>query len=173
MLHRIDDDEPEDRREHDEDQQRADERGEPSHRPELIARHLPEAAAVAAGREQQDGHVLYAAAEDRTYQYPQRARQITELRGERRTHERTGARDRGEVMAEYDGTMCRHEIAAVVEALGWCGPRGIDHQHPCGDPGRVETIAEQVDAHRGSDDPQSIDRLVPMERDARRGDSGG
>ena len=97
----------------------------PPKRAELIARHLAEAAAVAARGQQQDRHVLDAAADDGADQDPQRAGQIAELRGERRADQRAGAGDGGEVVAEDDPAMGRHEVAAVVEALGGRGARGV------------------------------------------------
>ena len=51
--------------EHDQDHERADQCRESSEGTELIARHLPETAAVAARRQQQDRHVLHTAAEHR------------------------------------------------------------------------------------------------------------
>ena len=126
VLHRVDDDQPEHRDQDDHDHQRADHRGEAADRAELVARHLAEAAAVAARRQEQDRHVLHAAAEHAADQDPQRARQIAELRRERRADQRTGAGDRGEVMAEHDPAMRRHEVAAVVQPHRRRCARGVE-----------------------------------------------
>ncbi len=164
VLHRVDDHERQHRDENDHDQQRADQRGKASDGPELIARHLPEAAAVAPRRQEEDHHVLHATAQDRTDQDPQRTRQIAELRCQRRADQRSGTRDGREVMPERDPTVRRHEIAAVVEAFGRRCTRSVDGQDARSDPGSVEPVAEKIDAHGSGDDPQSVDRLVPMQR---------
>ena len=57
-----------------------------------------------------------------------RARQKAELRGERRADERAGAGDRGEVMAEDDPAVRRHEVAAVVEPLGRRRARRVERE---------------------------------------------
>ncbi len=62
------------------------------------------------------------------YEDPQRAGQVAELGGQRRADQRAGAGDRGEVVAEHDPAVGRHEVAAVVEALqpawrAWRPPR--------------------------------------------------
>jgi hypothetical protein len=72
----------------------------------------------------QDHKVLHTAAEHRTDEDPERARQIAELRRERRADQRTGAGDGGEVVAEYDPLVGRHEVAAVVEAFRRRGAGG-------------------------------------------------
>ncbi len=51
VLHRIDHDESEHRDQDDHDHQRADQRGETTNRPELIARHLSQAPSVPACRQ--------------------------------------------------------------------------------------------------------------------------
>ncbi len=126
VLHRVDDDESEHGDEDDHDHERADDRGEAADRAELIARHLSEAAAVAARRQEQDRHILHAAAEHGADQDPQRARQIAELRRERRADQRAWTCDRREVMAEDDPAMRRNEVAAVVQPNGRRRARRVD-----------------------------------------------
>ena len=63
-----------------------------------------------------------------------------------------------------------HEVAPVVQALGWRGAGGIRGQHLGGDPRGVEAVAEEVDADRRRDDPQRVDGLVALERDAADGE---
>jgi hypothetical protein len=111
----------------------------PPQRPEFIARHLSERAAVTAQRGEQDHEVLHAAAEHAADQDPQRAGQVTELRGEGRTDQGPGAGDGGEVMAEHDPAIGRHEIAAVIQTFGRRRATGVEHQHAGGDEGAVET----------------------------------
>ncbi len=143
---------------------------EPAERPELVARHLAETAAVPAGRQEQDDHVLHAATEDRPYEDPQRAGQVAELSGQRRADERAGAGDGGEVVAEHDPAMGRHEVAAVVEAFRRRGARGVRREHLRRDPGRIEAIAQGVDTDGCDDDPQRVDGLVSLNGDAAHGE---
>ena len=170
VLHDIHDHQPEHGAQDHHDEECADKGCETAERPEFIVRHPSEAAAVAAYRQQQDSHVLHTAAEHRSHQDPQRSGQITELRGECRTHERPGTGDGGEVMTEHDGAMRRHEVAAVIQTLRRSRAGGIDRQHLRGDPRAVEAQAEQVSAHRRGEDPQRIDRLVPVQGDCAHGD---
>src|SRR5439155_4793616 len=64
--------------------------GEAAERPDLVLRHLPERAAVAAEAAAQDAEVLHRAAQHHAGQDPERAGQITELRRERRADQRPG-----------------------------------------------------------------------------------
>ncbi len=121
--------------------------------PELITRHLPQAASVTAGRHEQNGHILDAPAQHRAEQYPQRSRQISELRGQGRSDQRPGTRNGGEMVSEDDPAMRRHEIAAVIEALGGGRTGGVHRENSGGDPGGVETVADEVNADAGRDQP--------------------
>ena len=124
VAHGIDDDQAEHGDQDHHDDQRAEHRRVTADRPELVARHLSEAATVATGRQEQHRHVLHAAAEHGADENPQRARQIAELRGQRGTDQRTRAGNGGEVMAEHHPAIGRHEVAAVVEPHRWRGACG-------------------------------------------------
>ena len=89
----------------------------PADRADLLLRHLPERAAVAAQAAAEDAEVLHRAAEHDAGEDPQRPRQIAELRRQRRPDQRSRAGDRGEVMAEHDPAVGRNEVAPVVDAL--------------------------------------------------------
>ena len=89
---RVDDHEREHRQQDDHDQQHGDQRREAADLADLLARHLAERLAVAPHGAEQDHEVLNGAAEHRADDDPQRARQIAELRGERRADERARAR---------------------------------------------------------------------------------
>ena len=77
-----------------------DDRGGAADRAQFVAGHLAQALAIAAGRHEQDGHVLHAAAEHGADQQPQRAGQVAELHGQGGAHQRAGAGNGGEVVAE-------------------------------------------------------------------------
>ena len=150
----------------DHDEQRADQRRGAAEAAEFVARHLAEAAPVAPGGAEHDEHVLHATRHDRADQQPQRARQIAELRGERRPDQRTGARDRGEVVAEHDRAMGRHEVAPVLEALGRRRARRVEPEHAGRDPAAVEAVADQIDADRRDHEPHRIDGFAAIQGDA-------
>ena len=122
---RVDDDQREHRQQDDHDREDRDQRGGAADRADLVARHLAEALAVAAHREEQRDHVLHGAGEDDADDDPDRARQVAHLRGEHGADERAGAGDRGEVVAEQHPPVGRLEVDAVVEPLGraWRGGR--------------------------------------------------
>jgi hypothetical protein len=139
----------------------------------MSARHLAEAAPVAARGEEHDQHVLHAPAKHGAHDQPQRSRQVAELRRQRRTDQRPRASDRREVMAEHDPAMRRHEIAAVVEPLAGRGASGVQREHARRDPPAVEAVRDEVDARRGDHEPERVDALAAMERDAAEGRGAG
>ena len=87
-----------------------------------------------------DHRVVHAAAERGADQNPQRARQVAELRGERRPDERARPGDRREVVAEDDPLVRLHEVAAVVAHLGGGGPEVVEREYLRHEPGRVEAV---------------------------------
>ena len=134
---------------------------------ELVARHLAERCGRRAAIEKNRvDEVLHAAAQHRADEDPQRARQVAELRRQRRADQRPGAGDGGEVVAEHDPAVGRHEVAAVVEALGRRGARGVEDQHLGRDEGAVEAVADGIDADRRDDEPEAVDGLAAVQRDA-------
>ena len=133
---------------------------------ELVAREVGEAPAVAARRAEEDQHVLHAAGQHRADEEPQGSRQVAELGRERRSDQGTRARDRGEVMAEHDRAVRRHEVAPVVEALGRRRPRRIEPAHAGGDPAAVEAVADEVGRDGRDHEPERVDALAAMQGDA-------
>src|SRR5581483_12370806 len=116
----------------------AEERREPTERSDLVLRHLAERAAVAAQAPAEDAEVLHGAAEDDADEDPERPGKIAELRGERRADQRPRPRDRGEVVAEDDPAVRRHEVAPVVDALRGCDPFRVEREHARGEERAVE-----------------------------------
>src|SRR5207245_1393021 len=84
---------------------------------------------VPAHRREQDDEILYGATQHRADDDPQRPRQVAELRGQRRTYQRAGSGDRGEVMAEDDPLVGGLEIVAVAQPLGWRGALVVERHH--------------------------------------------
>jgi len=67
---------------------------------DLLARHLAERFSVAPNRAKENDKILHAARKRRAGNQPKRARQVAELRGERRADERAGSRDGGKMVPE-------------------------------------------------------------------------
>src|SRR5690606_28845357 len=99
-------------------------------------------------------------------QNPDRTGQVAELRRERRADQGPRARDRGEVVAEHDPAVGRHEVPAVVETLGRRRARRVEREHLGRDERTVETIAYRVDADGRDDEPQSVYAFAAVQRDA-------
>ena len=154
MLHRVDDDQPEHGDKYHHDHQHADQRGKAGDGADLVRRHAPERTAVTLERVAEDDEILDAAAEYGADDDPQSRRQVTKLRGEDRTDERSGAGDRCEVMAEGDPFWSGHIIAAVVQADRGSDVSVIELEHAIRDEARVEPVAERIDADCGDDEPQ-------------------
>ncbi len=154
MPHGIDHHEAQHRDDDHHDHQRAQHGRGAADGAELIARHLPEALAIAARGNEQHRHVLHAATEHRADDQPQRARQVTELHGESGTDQWAGAGNRGEVMAEQHPALGGNVVAAVAQSLGWRGAGPVGDINTRLDPLGVEAVTQDVHADRRGDDPQ-------------------
>ena len=97
---------------------------------------------------------------------PERAGQVAELRGEHRADQRTGSGDGGEVVAEDDPLVGGLEIVAVAQALGGGGALVVEHHDARGDEFGVEAVGGGVAAGGGEDQPEAVDVLAAVERDA-------
>ena len=148
VLERVDDDEGDHREQDDHDREDGDHGEEAGPAAHLVAGHLPERAAVAAQREEEDHEVLHAAAEDRPRDEPERPRQVAELRGQGRADERPRPRDRREVVAEHHPAVRGHEVAPVVEPLRRRRAGGVEGQDPRREEGGVEAVGDEVRAAR-------------------------
>ena len=76
-----------------------------------------QAQAVAPGRGGQDHHVLHGPGQADADHQPDQARQIAELDRQHRPDQRTGTRDRREMMAEQDPAVGRIEVLAVAQSV--------------------------------------------------------
>ena len=140
---------------------------------DLLARHLPERLAVAPHRAEQDHEILHRAAEHGADDDPQRARQVAELRRQRRAHQRSGSGDGREMVAEDDPLVGRLEVVAVAQALGRRRPLVVERHDLGGDEPRVEAVADEIGADGRHHQPHAVDRFAALECDVgeRRGSS--
>ena len=139
-------------------------------RSQLVARHLAERAAVAAGGEEQDRR-----SPARSRRAPRRPGS-TACPADSRTARRASGRSAGPgpAMAAKWWPNTIHLLVGTKSrpSLWRSAGRGagrIEHQHPGGDEGAVEAVADGVYAHRGDDEPQAVDGLAARERDAANG----
>ena len=91
--------------------------------------------------------------------------QITHLGGDDGAHERPGAGDRGEVVAEQDAAVGGDEVLAVVGVLGR-GRAAVVRPHQLVlDELAVEAVGDQVGAHGGEHEPDRVHVLAAPDRD--------
>jgi len=79
-----------------------------------------------------------------------------ELRREHGSDERTGAGDRGKVVAEEHPAAHRMEIRPVVLGVRRCDTRVIERHHLRGDEGAVIPVGNREDAHDRDDDVKGL-----------------
>jgi hypothetical protein len=164
VAKRIDDDQRQHRKQDDHDREDRDHRRETRGRIDLLFRHLSERLAVASHRRGEDDEVLHGAAEHDAGNEPQGAWQEPELRGECRTDQRPGARDRREMMAVEDPARGRNEVTTVGQSLGRRGPARIQCKHAIRNEACVEAIRDGIGADAGDNQPGRADRLPTGER---------
>jgi hypothetical protein len=104
---------------------------------------------------------------------PDRSREVAELGGEHRTHERPGAGDGREVVAEEDPPRGRHEVAAVLQPLGGCGAAVVEFEHALGEKAAIEAVGDEVGPDGGEDEPGGADSLAAVEGDGAPRDGAG
>ena len=162
---RLDDNEAEHREQNDHDRENAEHSDEPGGFAHFGFDQIAERAAVAAGRDEQDQHVLHRAGEDDADHQPQRAGQIPHLRGENRADQRAGAGDGREMMTEQHIFVCRHIVEPVVAAMRRRRAIGVEPQQLARDKQSIKAIADQIDANRGGDQPQRVDAFPARDRE--------
>ncbi len=128
--------------------------------PQGLAFNVAERFAVAPDGGEQDDKILNAASEHGPRHDPKSPGKITELGRQCRPHERTRAGDRRKMVSENHPFVRRHEVPAVVQALGGRRARAVQLHHSDGDKPAVKPISDQVDAHRRNDNPHGVNRLV-------------
>ncbi len=104
------------------DREHADERERSDTATDFFLHHLPERLPTPPDRGEEHDHVMHAAAQRRANQDPKRPRQVTKLRREHRTDQRTWTGDRRKVMAKRHPAIRRHEIFPVFLHDGWRRP---------------------------------------------------
>jgi len=101
---------------------------------DLLARHLASDFPSAPNRTKENDKILHAACKRRASNQPERARQVAELRGERRADERARSRDGGKMVAEENPFVRRHEVAPSSWVRTECA-RVIERKNFGGDEG--------------------------------------
>ena len=109
--------------------------------------------------------VLDTAAQNTAEHDPEGAGEVSELRRQDRSHQRSGSGDGGKMMTEHYPLVGGHEIMAVLKALRGGGALIVEFEHAQGDKPAVEPVADRIDARRCRHQPDSVQRLT-----SRRGD---
>ena len=125
---------------------------------------LTERGAVAARGDEQHHKVLHRPRQHHAAQQPQCAGQVADLRGQHRPHQRPGAGDGGEVVAEQHVLVGRHVVQAVVVDHRRSGAAGVQLHHLGGDVQAVVAVGHQIHRHRSDDDPQRADVFAAAQR---------
>src|SRR6476469_6042249 len=66
-------------------------------------------------------------------------------------------------VTEQHVAVGRHVIEAAIVLVGRGLPRRVNAQYLFGDEQRVKAVGDEVDAHRGDDEPCRVDALAPAE----------
>ena len=66
------------------------------------------------------------------------------------------------MVAEYHPFIGRNKIATVVQALCWRGPGGVHREHAGGNPSRVKTVSDGVNAGCCRYKPHGTDALAAV-----------
>ena len=150
----VEEDRVDDRQHEDEDQQ-IEQVARGAERPPRDVADRPPALADAG---EQRGHVVHGAEENAANHDPQPHRLPSEGERQRWTHDRAGAGDRGVVVSEGHVQARPHEIHAVGQAIGRCGPRIVFLEHPR-DEWRVGPVHRQEGGHRDAERDEDIHDL--------------
>ena len=100
------------------------------------------------------------AAERRADQDPESAGKKTKLRRQDGTNQRPRTGDGCKVVPENHPAVCWHIILVVVLQQRRCGTLLIEHEHFCGQPFTVKTIADRQRAESSGNDPQRADMFA-------------
>src|SRR5206468_8696947 len=104
--------------------------------------------------------VVDAAAERGADQNPEGARKKTELRGKYGTNQRPWTGNGCKMVPENHPAVCWHIILVVVLQHSRCGTLLVEHEHFCGQPFAVKTIADRQRAKSSGYDPQRADMFA-------------
>ncbi|MNW95743.1 hypothetical protein D3C86_251650 [compost metagenome] len=152
------------REDDDHDQEAAEQGNGAGHAAHFFTHHVAQGTAVAPGRHEQHHEVLHRARQHHAGNQPERAGQVAHLRGQHRADQRSGARDRGEVVTEKNVFVGRHIVQTIIVEHGGGGPTRVQLHHVVGDEQTVVTVRNQINGHSGDHDPQGVDRLAAAQR---------
>ncbi len=129
ILQRIHHHQSHHREQNDHDHQHREQRHEAAYFTDLLARHLPQCFPVSPQAAEQHHEILHGTAQNRADHDPQRSRQVTELRRQRRPHQRPRTGNRREMMPEDDPFIGGLEIVSVAQPLSRRGPAIVQSHH--------------------------------------------
>jgi hypothetical protein len=77
------------------------------------------------------------------------------------------------VVAKQHPALGGYEVTAVSQPFGWCSTPIIQPEHTIGKETAVESVAEEIGANGGEDQPCRADSLAPMQCENTPGHSSG
>ena len=124
----------------------------PGKRADLRARDIGQRAALVPDRGDQHREVLHASGQHRADQQPEESRRKSELRRQRRPHQRAGSGDRREMVSEQHPLRRRDVIVPVLQRVRGGDAPVVQRQRFRGDERAVIPVGERVDAQRAQQD---------------------
>ena len=123
---------------------------------DLVARDLGERPAAAPDRGPEDDEVVDGAGQAAPGDEPDEAGGIAELCRQRRTDERPGPGDGGEVVAEEHPLGRGIVVVPVVLRVSWRHPRVVQHHDPRGNERAVVAVGDGENAEGGQNQIQRV-----------------
>ena len=169
VRQRIDHHDSQPRERNQQDKEHRDHGHQSGERADFGARDFGQRAAPVADGGHQNREVLHAAGQHRADQQPEKAGSESELRGQRRAHQRTGAGDGREVVPEQHPLGRSHIVMAVFEGMRRSGAAVVQRQRLGRDKRAVVAITDSVDAERAEQNRKVfIESVNPSNRKPKR-----
>ena len=130
---------------------------------EFLFHDIAQRLTVTAHGDEQDHHILYGTGKHHAEDNPQSTGQITHLRCQYRTDQRTCAGNRGKVVAEQYAFMCGHIVQTVIVAFCRSQTVRIKLHHTIGNVKTVKTVGNAVYRNGGRNHPNRTDLLATAE----------
>ena len=102
---------------------------------------------------------MHSPCNDRSYEYPEEARQVLELRRSVRAHERAVSCDSREVVAEKDERVCRVIVLAVLKTYRRGPPPVVKTEYPRGKERAVDPVGDSKKTCGRDNEPEGVDAL--------------
>ena len=140
---------------------------------QLLFHDIAQGFTVTAHGHEQHHRVLNRTGKHHAENNPQRAGQVTHLRGQYRTYQRAGASDGGKMVAEQHAFVRRHIVQAIVMALGRREPVGIELHYIFGNVETIKAVGNGIYGDGSNHHPHRTDLLTAMDSQSGKGGQAG